>query len=539
MRLPCRSLFAVLAGLLLLPQGLRAQRAWEVPQDPCALEPGHQRVNSGMMHLKSAVEADDDAKARNEFGHAHDDLLRAIQEHNQTDNPAAWYWLGRYYVYDDDAYGADSAFRRVVRLAPPCELDVKRRLSGLLPSVRERALVAWQEGTIDSAVALFHLAESIAPTDAEIPYLLSRMYAEQQQFDSADKYVEIGVERAAGGDEHADRQRQAMLAILRGREAQALDDPANARIVQSRIQRDTLIRAIERDSAQLAGLIAEWSGRRLRPDVQQAVSRDSTTLAQRIAAARRALPDARAALQRDSIAAGGAFAPALATYERYLEMFPDDADMALQLLVRYGALGDTRGIASTTRRIATLPEVDLNKLAQAGTAIYNDGYPEQAIPLLEIVANRNPYVQAAQYVLARAYYTLRDRQKLTRAARQLLAIDPLNPNTMRMMAAAWDLAGNRDSVQSYLALADEGLRWAVTVTGFLAVRTEAAVSGSVTNITSRQLAATTLTFEFLDVSGAVLASATAAIPALEPNQRHAFTVSANVPGAAAWRYRRQ
>ncbi len=533
------SLLAVAAALLMLPTRLVAQGVWEGPQDPCNLKAGHHLVNGGMMHLKIAVESDDENRTEDRLRRAQEVLVRAIEQNNQADNPAAWYWLGRYYVYRNDPFGADSAFRKSVQLAPECEAEARRYVGGLQPVVRREALLAWQEGAIDSAVSLFHLAASLMPDDAEIPFFLSRMYAERQEFDSATKYVEIGIERAGGDEAHADRQRQAMLTILRGREAVAFEHPAAAGIVESRIARDTLLHAIERDSTQLANLIAEWAGQRLRPDVQQAVSRDSATLAGRITAARAALPDAQTKLAQDSAGAGVAFAPALAAYERFLETYPDDADMTLRLLRRYSLLGNTTGMASTTRRITQLPEVDLNELAQAGTAVYNDGYPAQAVVLLEIAVSKNPYIRAAQYVLARAYYTMRDGPKLTRAAKQLLAIDPQNPQSVRMMAASWDVAGNQDSVQKYVGLANEGLRWAVTVTQFLPTGAAAVVSGSVANITAQPLSATTLMFEFLDGSGAVLASGAAEIPPLEPRRRHAFSVRADVSGAAAWRYRRQ
>ncbi|MDH3289867.1 MAG: FxLYD domain-containing protein [Gemmatimonadota bacterium] len=539
MRPLCRSLVVVAFALVMIPPALFAQGVWEAPEDPCKLKAGHHLVNGGMMHLKIAVESDDENRTEDRLRRAQEVLVRAIEQNNQADNPAAWYWLGRYYVYRNDAYGADSAFRRAVVLAPECEAEARRYVEQLQPVVRREALLAWQEGAIDSAVGLFHLAASLMPDDAEIPFFLTRMYADRQQFDSAAKYVEIGIERAGGDEAHADRQLQAMLAILRGREGVAFEDPATANIVESRMRRDTLLVAVERDSTQLAKLIGEWAGQRLRPDVQQAVSRDSATLADRIAAARGALLDAKAKLQQDSTAAGAAFAPAFAAYERYLEMYPDDVDVTLRLLRRYSLLGNTRGIESTTARIARLPEVDPNELAQVGAAVHNDGYPAYAVELLEIAVNKNPYIQAAQYVLARASYALRDGPRLARAAKQLLAIDPLNPQSVRMMAASWDLAGNQDSVQTYVALANEGLQWGVTVTQFLPTGSAAVVSGSVANITSQSLAPTTLLFEFLDASGGVVASGSAEIPALEPRRRHAFSVRAEVSGAAAWRYRRQ
>ena len=53
-----------------------------------------------------------------------DVLTRAITGDQQDQNPAAWYYLGRYYVEKGDARGADSAFARAEKLAPQCAQDI-------------------------------------------------------------------------------------------------------------------------------------------------------------------------------------------------------------------------------------------------------------------------------------------------------------------------------------------------------------------------------------------------------------------------------
>jgi hypothetical protein len=108
---------------------------------------------------------------------------------------------------------------------------------------------------------------------------------------------------------------------------------------------------------------------------------------------------------------------------------------------------------------------------------------------------------------------------------------------MRLMAAAWDLAGNPDSVMKYVALADTGLGLGVTVTQFIPSPVTSTVNGSILNMSSGPSQPAVIDFEFLDAEGAVLGTATVEVPTLEPKRRHAFTAEANVPRAAAWRYR--
>jgi tetratricopeptide (TPR) repeat protein len=93
-------------------------------------------VNGAQQHLKLAVEAKDEQRRIGRLGRAHEVLIRAITENNQGDNPGAWYYLGRYYVELADPWGADSAFDKVVALAPQCTDDVREHLGRLYPEVR-------------------------------------------------------------------------------------------------------------------------------------------------------------------------------------------------------------------------------------------------------------------------------------------------------------------------------------------------------------------------------------------------------------------
>jgi tetratricopeptide (TPR) repeat protein len=491
-----------------------------------------------MQHLKLAVEARDEDQREDRLRRAHEVLTRAIVENRQSDNPGAWYYLGRYFMYKRDPIGADSAFRNALELAPECADDIRSYVGRLQPDVRSAALRNWQEGRLDSATMLFHLARSLGPDDAEVPFFMAMMYTAEKQFDSASKYVGVGVELAGGDPALEQRQRQAMLDLVRGREAEAFEEPAVGQLMQSRVRRDSLGKAIREDSVRLAKLNAEWAGKRLRPNVRQAVQRDSTMLADRIAAARAALPAALEAAERDSAAATAAFAPTLQSYEGFLEQYPGDGETALRLLRRYSMMGHTTSMDRMIDRLAGLEDVDVPSLTQAGASIFNDGFPQQAAKLLGVSADRNPHFQSTHAARARVYYALGDAEQLTDVARRLIAIDPLNPQSVRMMAAAWDLAGNTDSVRKYVALADSGIGWGVTVTQFAPTASGALVNGSVANMTPRQLGPTTLQFEFLDDQGNVLATVPADIPALEPRRRHALSVRTDVGGVAAWRYRR-
>jgi tetratricopeptide (TPR) repeat protein len=533
-----RFLIIVLA-VSAFPSASVAQRPWVPPQDPCDVKTGHFLVNGGMMHLKIAIEADNEDTWDDRLTKANDVLIDAIVNKNQSDNPGAWYFLGRVYVERRDTFGADSAFARVVAMAPQCTDEVAGYVDQLVPEVRAAALQAWQEGAVDSAVALLRLVTSLSPTSPEAPFYLGRIYSEQQQFDSAGKYVDIGIERAAGDPEHDQRQRQALMDIVRAQESLAFESPAVERLMTSRPRRDSVAQALATDTGLLDKLIAEWSGKNLRPDAQAAVQRDSTALAERVAMAETGLAEAQAAVAGDSSEAAAAFGGAFAAYERYLDVYPEDTETMLRVYRRQSMIGNAAALVDITEHLSRAAEVDLGDAVQAANSAFRDGNAEEAVALLRVADERNPYMQPTLATLARIHYELRDREKLTGVVQRLLEIDPMNPQTVRLMAAAWDLAGEPDSVTKYVELATSGRGIGVTVTQFLPSATSAMVNGTVVNVSDGPTTPAVLVFEFLDTSGTVLATTTAEIPALDPRQRSSFTARTDVEGAAAWRYRRQ
>jgi tetratricopeptide (TPR) repeat protein len=496
-------------------------------------------VNGARQHLTLAVEAEYEDQRESRLERAHEVLIRAITQNNQGDNPGAWYYLARYYVERGDAYGADSAFDKLVELLPECADEASRYLYELYPDLSTEALEAWQEGNIDSAVVLFQLSRALMPDNAELLFFMTMMYTSQDQFDSASKYLDLGVELAAGDPDLEERQRQAMQDLARGLERIAFESPVLSGIIEARVARDTLLQAIEKDSTRLADLIAEWSGQNLRPDVQEAVQRDSTMLADRIAAARAALAPVAETYARDSAAASEAFADALRANEQFLEQYPGDVETLHRLIRRYSMLGHTERLSQLIERAVAMEEVEVAQLVQLGTGVFNDGFPQHAASILETAATRNPYSQNALYVLTRVYYSLAEADPLMTTAQQLVELDPLNQQAVRMLAAAWNFKGASDSVLKYVALADTGLRWSFMVTQFLPTESAVVLNGSVSNISLNPTETTTLSFEFLGTDGTVLATSNAEVPPLESRRRHAVSVRADVGGVVGWRYRRQ
>ncbi len=54
-------------------------------------------------------------------------------------------------MYRGDAWGADSAFRKVLEALPDCAEDVGMYIGRLTPEIRAAAVEAWQGEQLDSA----------------------------------------------------------------------------------------------------------------------------------------------------------------------------------------------------------------------------------------------------------------------------------------------------------------------------------------------------------------------------------------------------
>jgi hypothetical protein len=131
---------------------------------------------------------------------------------------------------------------------------------------------------------------------------------------------------------------------------------------------------------------------------------------------------------------------------------------------------------------------------------------------------------------------MRDPAALS-AALKVMALDPSNQLALRALGQAYSLAGQADSARKYIARADTGLALDITITQFLADSTGADLSGITSNLKGTASAPTRLTFEFLDVHGAVLGTQTTQVAPIPPSGTAQFEVKATGKGMVGWRYK--
>ena len=528
-------------ALALIPPSLAAQTEWVGPQPPCDIKPGHFRLNSVPVNFKAAYEKPNQRDRM--LAQTLDVLVRSITQDKQDQNPAVWYYLGRYYVEVTDAAGADSAFDRAVALAPQCTADVDGYRRALWADVYAAGQRTRQEGKTDSAAMLLHAARALVPSDPRPLYALGGMFAVREQVDSATAYLRRAAEQSAGDTAYDDARREALGQVARMHFRRAQGSAAVQAWVRTRFSRDSIDRQIGADSTVLARIQASSAGRRARgtrlaPADQQAFARDSTTRAQALATARVAREAIATRATSDSAVAWPTLEPAIAASRDLVTAFPDEGDGVSALALLYAQSGRIGEAGATLEAIypPTSP-LDGASLIDAGRRAIRAGLPGPGAAVLARGLEKAPYDRDGWNDLAAAWRSQRNGAGMVQAARRVVQIDPLSRGAVRQLATAFELAGQADSARHYQAIADSALQVEVTVSSFVPGEGGYTLTGIAANHSATGSRALPLTFEFVDGTGAVISTVPVEIPAIPAQGSHQFEARVAGTTARGWRYR--
>src|SRR5256884_5527167 len=166
-----------------------AGQQWQVAK--CDLSPKHYLVNSGVLYLRSATETKFADKRTKDLKDADKVLHEALTTGGQEKNPAAWYYLARYYALQNDLAGADTAFARAQALAPGCKEDISTWRRVFWVPVFNDGVKAWQAGNTDSAIATFRRANAIYGGEPSGVIYLGTPFAHAHQPDPSAEYFKL------------------------------------------------------------------------------------------------------------------------------------------------------------------------------------------------------------------------------------------------------------------------------------------------------------------------------------------------------------
>lgn len=539
-----RAVFATSSAVIVCfaAQILPAQQGpWVGPKPPCELSAGHFRVSSGQEDLKLAQEKP--GQRDRMLKQAQEVLVRTIRDDKQDQNPAAWYYLGRYYYDVGDAIGADTAFARTEKLAPQCKADIATYRVALGTDLLGRGTELWQADKTDSAAILLRQSYAVNPADPKPLFTLGDMYSAKQQDDSAIAVLRRAVKASAGDTAFAAERRRAFSTIARVAMAGVQNDPAIQRWRATRYSRDSVRAAVANDSTVLARIFASSASRRARnahlmPADQKQFSADSSSREESLKRNR----DAQAAIQQrvptDSAAAQPGFVPAIAAYQDVVAAEPTDPDQATALANLYlqaGRTGEAAGAFDSLLNHAA--QVPPDQLVDIGRRLTQAGVWTAGARILNTALTTNPYNRSALFELASGAVARRDTATAVSASQRLVALDPANVQALRIASQAWDLRGRKDSAQRYRVLADSVRTVDISVASMIAMGDAVTVTVVATNLHAAPSQPFGLVFELLDAKGTVVVTQPADVPALPAGGNRQFEVKGTGKGIVGWRYR--
>jgi tetratricopeptide (TPR) repeat protein len=510
---------SLIVGLVALGSPLGAQSSnWVAPR--CDLKPGHYLVNSGLLYLQSATKTKFDEQRQKDLRDANRVLNQALTSNAQEKNPAAWYYLGRYYLLTNDAAGADTAFTRAEALKPDCKNDIETwRQTVWIPTLNA-GIAAWQANNTDSAIKAFRAAAAINQSDPRgYKYLASLLFQAGQQ-DSAVYYFRRTAEVAAKDPKFAQDRKDALYNVGRIQQAmaRAAQDSASKAKPDSISPRWNETLATYRQYLELypndAEILASAGS-----VMMQLGKRDSAFAVYKQIIAR-----------GDSVGAMPLFRAGVEIYQSA----PTEPDTAA---AGSSCRSAARANRLTPARVKVRCDSVTTRLARDYQTSAREAYRLSA-QAFEAGARLNPHYRDGLFNLVNSYLVLNDSAGMLPTAQRLVSIDPMNRQSLRLLAFAHQRMGHVDSTVQYLRLADSTLVADVSITQFEPDSAGAQLKGMVQNLRSTPTPPMKLVFDFLTAKGDVVTSQTVEVPAVAPEQGHVFEIKGTGAGIAAWRYKK-
>jgi len=477
---------------------------WAEPK--CDLKPNDPLVNQGMGYLKDATTTRFEDQKKKDLSDAQRLLTQALTTGKQDKNPAAWYYLGRYYIMTSDAPGVDSAFTHAQTLKPDCkgDIDIWRRYVWV-PTFNA-GIAAWQANNVDSAIASFRRASALLPDEPTAPKYAATLYYNTGKADSAVVYFRRAADVAAADPKFAQDRKDALFNL--GRIQQSLQ-----KLPEAMATYREYLALYPNDPEIMAALGGAYMLRNNK--------------------------DSAFAIYRQIVSRGDS----IGFYQLYRvgaeisQSVPDDPDTAV---AGAGCRRDARAIRPplTVAKIRARCDSVTTGLAKAFFASSREAFT-LAAQALDASLKINPYYRETLIFRANTALGLRDSVTALTMSRRLLAADPMNKVGIKIMAYAQQQNGKVDSAIYYYRMSDSTLIGDVVVSQFDSTDTGRDVRGLVTNPRATANAPYKLIFEFVNLQGAVVATDTVQVAAIQPGQSQQFAIKAAGATIAAWRYRKE
>src|SRR5437899_4432431 len=433
-------------------QQQQQQQAGRWADPKCDLKPGHFLVNQGYMYLKSATTSKFEDQKKKDLADAQRVLTQAVTG-DQSKNPAAWYYLGRYYIMTNDAFGTDSAFTHAVALKPECkgDIDVWRRYVWV-PTFNA-GIAAWQANNLEPAIASFRRASAMLPGEPTGLKYIATLYYNTSKSDSALVYFRKAANAAAADPKFAQDRKDALYNL--GRIQQSVQQLPEAQATYREY-----LSLFPNDAEIMAALGAVY---------MQKAAKDST------------YRDSAFAIYRQIISKGDSMG--------YFQLYrvgaeisgsvPEDPDTSI---AGNNCRRESRAKRPpmTPARIRAHCDSVTTGIAKSYLANSHEAF-SLAAQALDASLKINPQYRETLIFRANTALGLHDSVTALTMSRRLLAVDPMNRTGIKIMAYAQQQNGKIDSALFYYKLGDSLLVGDVAVSQFDSTDTGREVRGIVTN----------------------------------------------------------
>jgi tetratricopeptide (TPR) repeat protein len=241
---------------------------------------------------------------------------------------------------------------------------------------------------------------------------------------------------------------------------------------------------------------------------------------------------------------------AIAAWNNYLTLSTDDyiiANTIDTLIGLYRAAGDSASMSAIyTPILANTSKYGENALIHAGVAATKSGHSPDGVKLFEAARTLNPYSRDALYNLALTYYGANQPEKMFPIVKDLIALDPSNPDDQLLYAFAYQslyktatspkLKKTYSDSLVYFNGVSENATVKVGVTDFQRGDKETTLGGTIENrgTTAKTY---TLSVDFLGKSGAVLGTQQVTVGPVAAKASQAFKVTLPAGGVYGFRYK--
>ncbi len=225
-----------------------------------------------------------------------------------------------------------------------------------------------------------------------------------------------------------------------------------------------------------------------------------------------------------------------------------DGNMLLVIAQAYEQLGDQERLMMTYDSVlANAATVAPDSLFKMGAKLFFTGQAARAAGMFESGLAQNRYHRNGLFNLASMRLAIaeddrRPQADRDRAAAQLLqltqrltALDPANPESLGLLATAFELQQMPDSAAAARRRSDD-LVVEVRVSESFAYEGGYYAFGTITNAGNTAIETPPVTFAFLDAEGNVVTTQTVSGATLQMGAERTFSVDATGAGIVAWRY---